>query len=558
MRKARVFLSVIGAVLLAWSCAQVMPITGGEKDTTPPQITESAPKNFATNYTGGRIILEFDEYIQTKGLSQNVVVSPPLKNEPEFISKTKRVVMIINDTLKPNTTYNINFGEGIQDFTENNPLDSNVFVFSTGDYVDSLSFSGVVKDAYTLQPVKDVLVMAYSNVADSVPTVERPSYFSKSDANGKFSINYMKEGDYRVFVLEDLNKNYLFDLPNEKIAFKDSSFSVLDSDTLAFKFFKEDNAPQYIKSKKAEFFGKVSVVFNRPLSNYSPGYGGSFNILKGSVPEKAMLQEYLADDSLYLWFPQGLEDTLVLEAFDDTGIIDTLKMTLPDKNEFLEEVEKGKQKFNLKITPSTDGKTHEFFKPLSFTANHPLSKYSYDRVIFSVNGDTVELDAEQAQTPPIEKLLLETNTMRTKLFYYPWKPNTKYVITFLPESFTDIFGLTNDTLEFIFETKPIEDYGNLKLKIEPTVNSKYFYQLLIEGTTKPLDDGGFTGDTTLFYKYIKPGKYGVRLVYDTNGDGQWTTGDYEENRQPERVIYYPEPIEIRANWDMELQWLIED
>jgi hypothetical protein len=147
--------------------------------------------------------------------------------------------------------------------------------------------------------------------------------------------------------------------------------------------------------------------------------------------------------------------------------------------------------------------------------------------------------------------------MRTKVFYYKWKPETKYAITFLPGAFTDIFDLSNDTLEFNFETKAVADYGNLKLKVNTPDTNQYFFQLLKEGTAESIDFGGFQGDTTLFYKYIEAGKYGVRLVYDSNRDGQWTTGDYDENRQPEKVIYYPDPIEIRSNWDMELDWLIE-
>ena len=253
-----------------------------------------------------------------------------------------------------------------------------------------------------------------------------------------------------------------------------------------------------------------------------------------------------------------MDDTLFLEAFDDTGIIDTLKMNLPSQTDFLEDVEKGKREFELKLEPSYSSKTHVFFEPLSFTANHPLKEYSYEKVIFSVDGDTIDIDAKKAQNPPNEQLIRDVNSMRTKLFYFKWKPETRYSITFLPGSFTDIFDLSNDTLEFNFETKAVADYGNLKLKINPSVDQHYFFELLKEGSSEILETGAFQGDTTLFYKYIEPGKYGVRLVYDTNKDGIWTTGDYEEKRQPEKVIYYPEPIEIRANWDMELEWLIQE
>lgn len=558
MKQFKLILASLSLGLLIAACAQVMPLSGGEKDTTPPKIEKSSPENFSTHFTTNKITLEFDEYIVTKGLTQNVIVSPPLKNEPEYISKSKKVTMIINDTLAPNTTYNINFGEGIQDFTENNPLDSNVFVFSTGEYVDSLYFTGVVKDAYTLEPVGDVLVMAYQNLADSVPTVERPSYFSKTNKDGVFSINYMKEGNYRVFALKDLNKNYLFDLPNESMAFSDEVYSVLNTDTLDYRFFTPDFKQQYFKTKKAEFFGKVTVVFNRDLTNYQRGYSGSFRVLNNSVTEGEMIQEYHAADSLFLWFPQGLEDTLLLEAFDDTGIIDTLKLKLPSKEDFFEKVEKGKESFELDIDPSFENKTHHFFQDLYFSTNHPIAEYTYEKVIFSVAGDTVELDAEKARKGTLPASVGTHSTLRSKPFNFAWKPETQYGITFLPGAFTDVFGLTNDTVEFKFSTKRIEDYGNLKLAIEPKDAGNYYFELLKQGAKKPVDSGSFTGDTTLFYQFIEPSKYSVRLVYDSNADGKWSTGDYSTNQQPEKVVYYPDVIDVRANWDMELEWLISE
>tara|TARA_Y100000782_G_C10188536_1_gene268571 strand:+ start:5036 stop:6700 length:1665 start_codon:yes stop_codon:yes gene_type:complete len=540
--------------LLVWGCAQIVPLSGGEKDTIPPSITISAPKNFSTHYTGNRIVLEFDEYITTKNLKQNVIVSPPLKNTPEYITKSKKVIMVLHDTLLPNTTYNINFGEGIVDFTEGNPLDSNVFVFSTGDYVDSLFVEGNIKDAFSLQPIGGVMVMAYHPLEDSVPRTHRPDYFTLTDAQGNFKIDYMKEGEYKFFALEDKNSNYLFDLPNERIAFVDSTFNPLSSDSISAMFFTEDHEKQYIKSKKAEFFGKMTIVFNRDLESYSPNSPGIFEPLRGvKWDPSTMIQEYLAADSMFLWFPKGYNDTLKLVAVDDTMIIDTLKMRLPSKEDFVKDVEKERTTFDLLVKPDIDGKTHHYFEPLTFTTNHPISSYTYDSIVFVENDDTLTLEditLKQANTPEEQEL----NSMRTKLFNYKWKKDTKYQITLLPGAFNDIFGLTNDTIAIRFNTKKMEDYGNLVLQIESEQNIPFIFQLLDKQQKKILDEQTFTGNHTIQYPLMDPDEYSFRMIYDQNGNGKWDTGEYATHRQPEKVVYYPELVQVRANWDMELKW----
>ena len=134
------------------SCAQQVTPKGGPKDQTPPKITGSTPENYSTNFTGNTIELEFDEFVQLRNIKQAMVISPPLAKQPETKLRGKRLTITFEDTLRPNTTYIFNLGDGVQDITENNPLDSNVFVFSTGDFLDSLTVTGRIKQAIDLKP----------------------------------------------------------------------------------------------------------------------------------------------------------------------------------------------------------------------------------------------------------------------------------------------------------------------------------------------------------------------------------------------------------------------
>ncbi|MCI5057586.1 MAG: Ig-like domain-containing protein, partial [Flavobacteriales bacterium] len=162
------------------SCAQQQAPTGGPKDTAPPRIISSNPQNFSTGFNEDFIELEFNEFVQLKGIQKQMIISPPLKEKLDIKTKGKSVRLPMPKSLKPNVTYVINFGEGITDITEFNPLDSNLFVFSTGDFIDSLKIRGKVKDAKSLKPLDAILVMLYEENIDSLPYQIKPTYVGKS------------------------------------------------------------------------------------------------------------------------------------------------------------------------------------------------------------------------------------------------------------------------------------------------------------------------------------------------------------------------------------------
>ena len=209
--------------MLLFGCAQPGKLTGGDKDETPPRILGSSPQNGAVNFDGTSIRMEFDEYVDIGGAAKALVVTPPFDQAPTFTLHNKEVTIEWEGELLDSTTYVFNFGEGIADVNERNPLDSNLFVFSTGSYIDSFEVHGRVVDAFTLQPVKDVTVMLYDNNIDSLPLTSLPPYFAKSDDQGKYAIGYLAAGKYEVFALETGNNGYTFDLPIERIAYRNET-----------------------------------------------------------------------------------------------------------------------------------------------------------------------------------------------------------------------------------------------------------------------------------------------------------------------------------------------
>jgi hypothetical protein len=211
-------------------------IAGGPKDEDPPKIVNSAPKMYAINFKDKEIKIDFDEYIQLKDVNQQLNVSPPFKKKPKVWLKNKTLIIQYSDTLKDNTTYTLNFGNSVSDLNEGNIYNNLEFVFSTGNYIDSLGVRGKIVNAFDLKPEKEsLLAMLYSDLSDSAPLKETPIFTSRADKDGYYSINNVKPGTYRLYALKDRNFNYKYDPGTETIAFCDSNMILESTEILKYQ-----------------------------------------------------------------------------------------------------------------------------------------------------------------------------------------------------------------------------------------------------------------------------------------------------------------------------------
>ena len=207
---------------LAQQCANAVAPTGGPKDTVPPKVVQAVPENHNVNFIGKKIEITFDEYITLENANQNVLISPPLSEKPDIKLQNKTVVIKFKEELVPNTTYTINFGSCIKDLHEGNLFKDYVYSFSTGDHIDTLAIAGKVLKADDKKPAEEVYVGLYAadrDNLDSLPLSAKPNYITKTDKEGKFSLNGLADNKYLVFALKDVNSNLYFDQPNEEVAF---------------------------------------------------------------------------------------------------------------------------------------------------------------------------------------------------------------------------------------------------------------------------------------------------------------------------------------------------
>lgn len=546
---------VVLASLLVLACAKQVTLTGGKKDVTPPEPQVASPANGSTNFSSKHIVVKFNEYITLNDVSSKLIVSPPLDEKPVAVVSGKKLKITLKPSqLKPNTTYSLNFNDAVADINENNALNSFVYAFSTGDEIDSLAFAGTVFDAFTRKPVEDAWVLLYSNFSDTAVSTTMPDYITKVNKQGNFRINFVAENDYRIFALRDNNSNFKFDLPEECIAFIDSTFhpsvevsydtlkskkdTLTDSivtkshffpDDIKMLLFKEDKTPQFFKSSKRVKRNYFEFVFN--FTQY-----GKY---KFTVP---------GDDSAFVWAKEN-PDTVFLW-LKDTSVIssDTLKIfaeyvdpAFPD-SEHNDTLKFRKQDKLLADTVLTMNFSKEKRPDADYCISFSLPIDSFDETRLKLYGavDTLfeEMDfkVERDSSCPLRlKVVAEIAEGR------------KYKIVADSAFAICIYGYASmpDSVEVVPMRET--DFGALKVLFQD--DKPYLVELLQSEKVKARSA---VADRQVSFVYLQPGKYDIRIINDENGNGRWDTGDYSQHRQAEDVFYYPQPYEIRSSWEHEV------
>lgn len=519
-------------------CAQIVVPGGGPKDVKPPRVLEYMPDSAATNFNSRGITIVFNEFIQLSDVQKEMTISPPMRILPEVKAKGKTLQIELRDTLKKNTTYVINFGNSIRDFTEGNAKPEFKYIFSTGDKIDTLSMSGQVKNAFDQKSEKGVLVMLYESFDDSVLYKAEPSYFAKTKADGAYKISNIKPGKYKAFALKDANSNYKYDLPAEAIGFSDTLVKISRNAKLDFRIFQEEPKKQLLLKSYASGYGSMLLFYAKPVKNIS------YKPLSSSTKTETFLTEFnTGRDTVRLWFPVFSKDTLYFKIISDETTIDTIRQ---GTSQFKKESGGRGEAFKLiAVTNAGKDKPLDLDKKFTIKFNYPIREAKTREIYLSSNGKKI-IPADSVMADKVN---------RSFSFQFPLAQDTVYRLQILPGIFADIFGSANDTIRTEFKIQEEKAYGTLKLSLKLKNKLSYVLELVNE---KGVVYKHVKSEEGIFsYVYIPPGAYKLRIVYDQNKDGKWTTGNYLEKRKPETVIYYPGAVTIRSNWDLELDWNVE-
>lgn len=519
--------------LFLYGCAQVVAPTGGERDLLPPVVIGTVPLNGSTSFNSDEITIVFDEYIQLSNITEELTVSPPLKNRPNIQVKGKSIVIGLEDTLQENTTYSFNFGNAIKDNHEGTILVGYQYAFSTGEQIDTLKVSGLALDAYTIEPVEKMLVMLYANPTDSTPYLELPRYVTKTNKLGEFTINNIKEGEYLIFGLDDKNRNLKFDQTNEIIAFKKELISV-DSVIKGVKLFTflEDKNPQYLKKSTIKN-GAAQLVLNQPVETIE------INPLDIKLEPKQIVKHiYSNKDTVDYYFITSDSLSFSAEIIADNKIIDTLEIAV---NSVLE------SDSLLQLKKSFPSGSHKISQPITVTFAAPLKSFDSKKITFLKDSVPIKFSMEFVD----EK-------KKTIRFSVVLEEAKSYQMHALPGAFTDIFSRTIDTINTSFKTTEFKEYGNLSVTINnttPKENERMMVQLT-NSSKQIVATSIIKNKETIEFKHLNGGSYKLKVVFDSNGNNQWDTGDFIKGILPEKVALYEGEITIRSNWDKKIDWNI--
>ena len=589
-------------MIVVYSCASMGNPDGGPYDEEPPKFVRSTPKPFAINSKEKKVTIEFDEFIKLEKAAEKVVVSPPQLEQPEIKASGRKVVVGLVDSLRPNTTYTIDFADAIVDNNEGNPLGNYAFTFSTGTTIDTMEVSGTVLSASDLEPVKNIQVGLHSDLSDSAFMKKPFDRVSRTDSRGHFSIRGIAPGKYRIYALMDGNQNYLFDSKTEMIAFSDSiiipamedamrqdtiwkdsltidtiksvGYTRFLPDDIILRAFKEENDRQYLTRSERDKENHFVLTFSARADTLPTLKGLNFDERDAFIIEKTD-----RNDSICYWIKDSLiyqMDTLEIQM--DYLATDTLDRLVPQTDtlflankltraerekleakaaEEKEKERKKKEKKGEKIEPEpTKFLTLNVDAPSAFDLDRNVY-LSFDEPVASIDTAAIHMEIKKDSLwEEIPFLFVSDSVLPRKYeILAEWEPEKEYQLSIDSMAFKGVYGLHTNKVKQTMKVKKLNEYGTILLNITGADSTAVVE--LLDGSGKVLRQQRITPQNTADFYYLNPGtKFYIRLFNDRNGNGVWDTGKYSEHLQPEEVYYFPKVWEMKANFDFEENWNI--
>lgn len=603
MKRFSLFLlALIGLTSLIAACAnQGAGPDGGPYDETPPHIVGMTAPERLQNGKRTKFSLVFNELIKVDNPTEKIIVSPPQIETPEIKVSGRRITVELLDSMRPNTTYTVDFSDAITDNNEGNPLGQYTYIFSTGQTTDTMQMSGYVINAEDLEPVKGILAGLYQQHHDSVFAQRAFDRVARTDASGFFSIKGVApDRDYRLYALQDADGDFHFTQPSEMLgflhndlragAFRDTRYDTLwvdsvryDSiriipythftpDDLVVRAFKIDvNTRHYLKAQR-DVPESFTTFFTGPSRKRPTIQGLNFDASKAFVVNASAgndtLTYWLADttllrqDTLRFAYTYDNWDDSLAQMLPKTDTLELVPKTTFAKRAANEakELEKWNKQREKREKRGDFSKSQPPMVALQLRADvssslvpnrniliqfdQPLQRFDTKKLHLRLKKDSTYHDAPYAlDTVP--------NNILAYRLRAEWRPGQEYQLVIDSAAMTSLYGRVNLATDNKFSIAKLEDFGTVFLSLSNAHESTVVQLLGSDG--KPVAQAPTKNGRAEFY-YVQPGKYYLRCFFDRNGDGKWTTGSWSPRRDPEEVYYFPKEIEVRANWDLNESW----
>lgn len=509
-------------------CAQQVAPTGGRKDTIAPTLIGSNPLNKSRNFQGKEIELFFDEYVIVDNIQQKLIITPEVENPYNFKQKGTSIALTFKKDFADSTTYTFNFGDGIKDFAERNPVQNLKLVFSTGATIDSGRVYGTITDLRSNKPIFDGLVGLYKMKDTLNPEKQKPYYFSRTDSSGWFAIENVQVARYQLIATDDKNRNQLYNTKDERIAFLDSAIQVgTDTTNYDLRLYLSDATLPRVQRTTPKV-NNYTVVFNKGMDSLRVKF------LKGDslayFPESATQLKFFKSGS-------AADTTLV----SITGI-DSLGQVIEQDQKIAFLVQRGKER---QLEPLAVRTTPDRGRPLARDFEYT---FIFNKPIARLAEESIQLQNDSLTKQPLSSMKWQWNTYHNEVSVTGKASARDSIKWIIPTG--AIISVEGDTLPAITYRHPVlkeEDYGILRGKI--TADSATYFILELVNEEQRVIRTAYASPFT--FSRVPPGKYQLRVIVDRNNNRRWDAGNYAKGTQPERVYYFSDPIQVKSNFEFD-------
>ena len=512
-------------LLFTCGCASISPPEGGEKDIKSPELVSSSPANKALQVTGKTITMRFNEEVRLKDFNRQLIISPSTENQITSEADRDEVKLIFEKDFIPNTTYFLNFREGIEDITEGNKPKNLTLTFSTGAFLDSGQVQGVVTDLLTSAPAKDINVVLYA--ANDTATIwkNKPYYLTKTGEDGTYLLQNIKYGTYLLYAHQDKNNDNIYNDENEKIGYLANPIEITaQTPPQDLQLTRIDTKPPYVTSKQPY------------LDEYHLNYNEGITAVKITGGDSTDLYSLISDNTKTVrLFPNTnqIKGKYFITALDsaENVKVDTVDIAFTGK--------KARRNPNFQVIPkNSEVKGNEKFQLI------------YDAPLRINKGPVVTL-IEDSITNRVLNYPQEVTLNKNKnILNFPLNSKAKQSIDIITDT-TVLVPVSGDRFKKQKVSLTITDKdqgGSIDLKIK-TNYQKYFLELL-DKDYKVLKT--FDTPKSLVLAELEPSAYRIRVKIDEDLNGEWRAGNQDLKTIPEKVINQPKPVEVRINWVQEV------
>ena len=574
---------VVGYLSFFTSCANIGMPSGGLKDSIPPVIVKSIPTFDQRNYKDQKVRITFNEFVIVEGLNEKFVVSPPTTKKPVIRTKGKTLIVDLNEKLKPNTTYSLDFKDGVSDNNERNSLKSLRLAFSTGPDLDSLRVVGFIKDAFNLEPIANSYVLLYRGRSDTLVYKTRPDFIAKTNQQGFFAVTNLPADTFQVYGLSDVDNNLKFTPGSDSISFldnlvipsakflpqRDTAISGVDT-LLIFGKTKFSPEPLYLLRFGEPFFDlrlDKSVHPTRKVVDltFTQSIADTFNIEPINFKAKPgwkYTEMSPKSDSIRIWLTDSMvynKDTLIFKVdyLQQDSLknyytkSDTLRLYFTDvtqasKNKRKERRKIEKEEISIPITTNVKA-GFDVYRKLLIESPEPISVFDTTKISLFEKKDTIYTKISYKLTP-------DSLNKRRYLLEYPWKYGTDYKLKIDSEAVQTIYNTCSKNLLSEFKTQEEEYYGKIILNLKNITVPTIVELLSSDKDEKVIQKITTRKDGIITFNYLEPQKYLIKAIFDKNNNGKWDTGNLKKKIQPEEVMYYLEVVKVRGNWEAKKEW----